>query len=470
MKLTKIFWIVVLFLIVIFAYYLRNDNYAKVPFPGESMDEYSNTWVGLSLIQVGLPIGNSGIPGYKTTDHRYINVDQVFRSTAKGNTFPLNYPWFDHPPLLGIVTGAYTYSKGGRVFEDAQLVFIRKPMVVLGVISVGLLFLFLKRVFGFKEALAGSIIYATSPLAIIGSRMVQAENLLIPLFIASLITTYLYLEKQRKWLLWVSVVITGTALLVKLSAVSIILTNIFLILYFYPGGIKKAFVPAVTFALGSLSFLLFFFSYGYTYDFEQFLAILSSNSNRVYNIGPGAFYELLTVTKITSIRYLTDGWVLAGWLSAILLFFSLAKEKSKDMYILIPLVCYLTVFLLFGSETYGWYRYPFLPFLFGAIGRVLVLGLSNYRLLIPCFLILFLPIGVNLFKTLGLEDFQKYAGVWRWGLVVFLIFALSIYLKPESKLVRFILPIVLVLLFGVAIYLNLEYFWKITPEFWRDAT
>src|SRR4051812_10107878 len=119
MKAIKIFSAVLLFLIVYGAYQLRNDNYAKIPFPGESMDEYSFTWVGLSLIELGIPIGNSGIPGYKQTENRYINVDQVFKTQARGNTFPINYPWFDHPPLLGLITGAFTYSKGGRVFEDA---------------------------------------------------------------------------------------------------------------------------------------------------------------------------------------------------------------------------------------------------------------------------------------------------------------------------------------------------------------
>jgi hypothetical protein len=128
------------------------------------------------------------------------------------------------------------------------------------------------------------------------------------------------------------------------------------------------------------------------------------------------------------------------------------------------------IFLLFGSEPYGWYRYPFIPFLFAAIARVLLLALKNPTLSIPAFLILLLPVGVNVFKILGVDDFQKYSGIWRWGLVGLIMMFLSFYLKPNSKAVKILLPVIVIGLFIAAIYLNLEYFWKITPEFWRSAT
>lgn len=160
------------------------------------MDEYSFSWVGLSLIQLGKPIGISGIPGYLVNDYRYINVDQVFQTTAKGNVFSINTPWFDHPPLLGLVSGGYAHLKGAQVFEDAQITLIRKPMLAIGVLSVLLLFIFLKVIFGYLEALIGSVIYATSPPAIISSRMVQAENLLIPFFLISLLLIFYYLRKK----------------------------------------------------------------------------------------------------------------------------------------------------------------------------------------------------------------------------------------------------------------------------------
>lgn len=470
MKVTRFFPYFILVVIILASFYLRSVNSSRIPFPGESMDEYSFAWAGLSLIRVGIPIGISGIPGYKNTDFRYINVDQVFRGTAKGNPFAINSPWFDHPPLLGLITSGFTYLSGGRVFEDAQVRFIRRPMIGLGVLSVLLLFFYIKKVFGIKEAILASVIYASSPLAIISSRMVQAENLLIPLFLASSLTTYLYLEKQKTWLLYLSGIIAGISLLTKLSGLAIILSNIFLILYFYPGGIKKSVSVAATFAVISLAFLLFFISYGAAFDFGQFLSILTSNSNRVYSIGPASFFDLLTATKITASRYLTDGFVLAGWLASFILFVLPQEKKKNEMYILIPLVCYLVIFLLFGSEPYGWYRFPFIPFLFAAIARVLVLTIKNTYLVLPAFLILLIPIGVSLSKIISIEKFQDLAGMWRWGLSGLLLLFLFSYTKPDSKILRVLIPLILILLFILSIYLNLEYFWKITPEYWQNAT
>ena len=140
------------------------------------------------------------------------------------------------------------------------------------------------------------------------------------------------------------------------------------------------------------------------------------------------------------------------------------------MFLLIPLVCYLIIFLLFGSETYGWYRFPFLPFLFAAIARILVLTLKNPNLMIPSFLILLLPIGIDLSKIISIENFQSYSGIWRWGLTGSIIFLLLTYLKLDSKFVKKIVPVILISLFILAIYLNLEYFWKLTPEYWQSAT
>ncbi|MBI2593761.1 glycosyltransferase family 39 protein [Candidatus Daviesbacteria bacterium] len=470
MKITRFFPIVFLITIVLVSFYLRSINLSKIPYPGESMDEYSFAWVGLSLIRTGIPIGISGITGYKNTDFRYINVDQVFRGSAKGNPFAINSPWFDHPPLLGLVAGGFAYLMGGRVFEDTQVNFIRKPMFFFGVISVCLLFYYTKKVFGIKEAIIASAIYATSPLAIISSRMVQAENLLIPLFLASLTATYLYLQKQQGALLYAAGILAGISLLVKLSGLAIVLSCTFLILYFYPGGIKKAVPSVLIFAVVSLAFLIFFISYGAAFDFGQFLSIFTSNSNRIYSIGPLAFFDLMTATKITASRYLTDGFVLAGWFSSFLLFVLPSEKKKHEMYILIPLVCYLVIFLLFGSEPYGWYRFPFIPFLFAAIARILMLSLRNPDLFLPAFLILLIPAGVSLSKIISIEKFQELAGIWRWGLAGLLFIYLFSYAKPKSKMVKILIPVTLICLFVLSIYLNLEYFRKITPQYWQNAT
>jgi len=43
---------------------------------------------------------------------------------------PINYPWFDHPPLMGLLTGGWAYLKGARIFEDTTTSIIRKPSYI----------------------------------------------------------------------------------------------------------------------------------------------------------------------------------------------------------------------------------------------------------------------------------------------------------------------------------------------------
>jgi len=130
---------VALIIVLVFAYRLRIDGFATVPFPGESTDEYSNAWVGMSLIELGYPVGISGMPVYPNLSFRYINTDRIYSSnTVMGNTLPIASPWFDHPPLMGVVTGGFAYLRGARVFEDAAVAIIRKPVIWAAVASIGL--------------------------------------------------------------------------------------------------------------------------------------------------------------------------------------------------------------------------------------------------------------------------------------------------------------------------------------------
>jgi len=78
-------WLTILALVVtlVIAFLLRYQNFASVPLPGQSTDEYSNTWVGLSLIRLGMPVGISGLVGIKNYP-TYINPDRILSSTVPG--------------------------------------------------------------------------------------------------------------------------------------------------------------------------------------------------------------------------------------------------------------------------------------------------------------------------------------------------------------------------------------------------
>src|SRR5512137_2234014 len=100
-------WLIItlLFAIVLLGNALREFSYAQVPNPGETRDEYSFGWLGLSLIIDKYPIAWSGISAYKTSDLVRINVDHIFDSNPNQSLFPINKPWFDHPPGFGLFVG-----------------------------------------------------------------------------------------------------------------------------------------------------------------------------------------------------------------------------------------------------------------------------------------------------------------------------------------------------------------------------
>ena len=100
----KIIVYLVLLAILVIGLNLRRFSYAQVPLPGETADEYSFGWLGISLIKDRYPIAWSGIAGYKNHDFQKINVDRLFDVDPDRPPFSIDKPWFDHPPLFGLVT------------------------------------------------------------------------------------------------------------------------------------------------------------------------------------------------------------------------------------------------------------------------------------------------------------------------------------------------------------------------------
>jgi hypothetical protein len=174
---------------------LREYSYSEVPNPGETNDEYSFAWLGISLIQEGRPIAWSGIPGYKTTDYRRINVDGIFGGRPEKPDFPINSPWFDHPPLFGLLIGGYAYTKGVNNFEDASVIIIRRPMLKIAAVSSILVFILGWKLYGLSSGFLASLLYSTIPLIVISSRLALSENGYIPLFLLSAIFASFYFDK-----------------------------------------------------------------------------------------------------------------------------------------------------------------------------------------------------------------------------------------------------------------------------------
>ncbi len=452
-----------LLIVILFGgFLLRKNGFATTPPPGESTDEYSNAWVGLSLLQIGYPVGISGLPSYGEHDFRYINVDRVFSSnTVMGNAMPIDRPWFDHPPMMGLMTGSFAYLKGARVFEDASAVIIRKPVLVLSVLTIGLIFWLGTLIAGARAGLLSSLFYSISPLMVINSRLVQAENGFLPLFLLSTIFIYYFEKKKQTKYLYLSAVIAGLAVLFKLSAVSVTLSSLILLVSVKQD--KTVLIKNITrFVIVVGGFLSLFLTYGFAYDWNLFVKTFLSNSGRKYGIGLQAVYELITISKVTGKKYLTDGWPLAGWLSILALSFKDQLEKYK--YVFVPLISYLCTYLFFGSESFGWYRIPTYPFLFISLAILIQKSMESGFVTLSS-LILLSPIGLAGEKLLSVDKAIINTSVWRYCIP--LLLALSVLLSANNfKISKSINRAILLVVILLAVYASIKYNQIIDISYW----
>lgn len=460
---------IVILAAVVGGYKLRNNRYNQVPFPGESMDEYSNAWVGLSLIRLGYPIGISGLRGYLHNDWAYVNVDRVYQGKAMGNALPINHPWFDHPPAMGLISGGFAYIKGARVFEDATTATIRKPVILMSVATLGLTGILAYLVFGWKTAVLATLIYATSPLMVINSRMVQAENGMTPLMLISLIALWLYRKKGKLGFLMAAGLAAGAAMLFKISGVSIVAAGGLILLFDKTKTNKEKWLEATFFGVIAGSIALWYAVFGAAIDWQTFVAVFKSNSGRAYGIGINAISALITGTKVTNMKYLSDGWPLVGWLGLLLVLVK-ARTKWAGIYIWLPVVSYLMVFLFFGSDPYGWYYIPFMPFLIIIAARMAGRVFEHSREMLISALALLIPLGINLDRINQEEAIALMAPGWRILIVVSLWLGMLLAgQKRPPKWLKLLGRAIVIGLIIAAIWSNIYVDGMFTVDYWYKS-
>jgi hypothetical protein len=206
--------------------------------------------------------------------------------------------------------------------------------------------------------------------------------------------------------------------------------------------------------LGTFAYLIIFPIYGYFYDWSLFKAVFSTNSDRYYRDGLGGFYSLITKSNIT--RDFVDGWVPFGWLSLLLL---KLRPKSKYWWVVIPLFSYLVTYLIFGSHGYGWYKFPFYPFVTILVAIAFAKLFTKYNLF-TAFFALFVTGGVLVDHFYPPENLQNFMWSYRFSLLaVFLILLYSNFNPRFSKYVSWIIFISLII---INIWANFQ----ITPTSW----
>lgn len=333
----------VVLLIFILGFWLRSDKLTTWPRHGATFDEFAWTWLGVNLIQNHVPISWSRHPQYKDT--KLIKY--------QGAAFQLVKPYLEHPPLFGLVAGSFALLNGAKDMYHVTLAGIRPLALILGVFSISMVFLLTKELYGINTGIISSLLYATVPTIAIGSRIVQNENFLIPMWFLSLYFLAKYFKTKNKKLRNASILIAAFMPLAKVPWL-VVPVSLSLILAF-KNRFKEAFA---CFGLGLLVFSLFII-YGIYFDRELFFGLLRFQMTR-YDLSFSGIMPIFTSSLIVD-RYYLDGWIYFGFFSI----FLLMQDFKKNIFILFPFLSYLIIFV-FGIPNepgHGWYRYPFYPFL-----------------------------------------------------------------------------------------------------------
>lgn len=413
MKLIKTYGVVlILFFILLSGFWLRSVNYTTWPRHGATFDEFAWTWLGINLIQKKEPISWSPHPQYTHREHL------IYQKAA----FWIVRPYLEHPPLFGLIAGSFALLNGAKDMYHVKLENIRPLALILGTLAIGALFVLAQELYGKKAAVIASILYATIPTIVIGSRIVQNENFLIPMWLFLLYLSAVYIKNNNTLLLFTIAIISGLLLLAKIPWL-VAGFSVCLLLAYHQKWKDAVIVGLVMLAIGST-----FIIYGFYFDKELFLSLWKLQLAR-YDISFVGFFSFFTHPLIVDRLYL-DGWIYFGFFSL----FLLARNVKQNIFILLPFLSYFFVYIFFIPDEpfHGWYRFPFYPFFIVSIALFLKEYFINNQILTTLFLSI---VGMSLFQLTWIQTFGFSYIVYRLVLFGFAFPLISIFIK-DKKLIR----------------------------------
>lgn len=345
----------------------------------------------MNILQKGIPISWSSQPQYKNREHL----------VYQGAAFWIVEPYLEHPPAFGIVTGGFALIRGASDMYHVTLGSIRPLALILGSVSIVLIYILISLHYDPAVALLASFFYAITPTVVVGSRLVQNENFLIPLWLLSLILISKFLTTKKALFRNLAAITAGIAVLSKVPWI-VVGVSLITILGVHKRWKDAAIVLGITLVTGAIYPL-----YAIILDRELFFSLLSLQLNR-YDIHFHGFFSQFTKPLLID-RYYQDGWILFGWLTIPMLF----RDWKKHVFIVIPFICYLGIYIwgIPDEPAHGWYRYPFIPFLVISTALVVRDELKNMTFVSLLFI---LVVGLALLGNTWTPVFGFSYGIYRF--------------------------------------------------------
>ncbi len=405
-------------------------------------DEFHFAWAGQSLLETGRPMSWSYFPTATNT----MATDVPWRPKP----LTIVCPALDHPPLFSLLTGSAAKLLGSRRVAirgldparpawvyTTPLTGLRVMMVLLGALSLFLLFDVMRQVSGPAGAIAAGLLYACAMPIVVHQRLAVSENLGTVLLLACVWTAARHQNGRMTDRTAARVLALGTAAAV-LCKVVFGVQALALFAWFCATGRRRL---AHWSLAGAAAGFAVFLAYGWLENGSEFFQGLAIHSSRFE--GFSTLFSLVAVPKIAHERE-TNLLIFCGWL-ALVARIGLGTRN--------PLIGaapgYLLAFLFFpaASQIYGWHVLPFYPLLCAALGEVVQrTWTSSARGPAWLFLLLFLPVWAA-----ALHDFAP-SGVQaeRWAYLVAVCGAASLPLVRPGVRTRILQGAVILLVGSVA--------------------
>lgn len=402
-------------LILFFGVLLRLHNYTVYPQRGATSDEYTYSFLGISLIKEHKPVSWSFFPGYKNKTNL----------TIKGIYFPIVSPYFDHPPLYGLLVGGFSVLMKQDTFSKVDLGTIRLIPIFLSLISSFLIFLIGKKLYGYKTGVWALLIFSTATFFIMNTRVVVAENLLTVFFLLGVYLFSLFQNKITAKRAIILGILSGLSLWTKFLGIALFLSLAFLFIEEKINW-KRIYIFLIVFLL----FFIGFLAYGYYFGWDLFLKIQFEQSGRV--IGPQTLWNIIVNPVIVN-KIIFDGWFFFGLFA---FFASFLDFKRNKFLIVLPAFYFFLLLTSLNKEgASGWYFIPFFPFISLSIANLLQKGIKNKDWIIFLFIIF---IGFTQIQYIYEQMFGLLPSVYRLLIFIMLAPLLFLILLRKEKLFQIV--------------------------------
>jgi len=415
---------VTLAIVLIIGLALRLYHLDRTPRPLQTADEYAWTWAGMSLLRDGVPQSWSYLDAYPTSQDLRFH-DQHFK---------LVKPWLDHPPVFAVLMGAWAHLTGHRDPVTLPLGTLRVVPVALWIISFVLLTFVLAPLFEPPGLVVAMVVFATSPPMVLQSKLVVAENLLVPILLVAYLCLLRYDARRSRA---AAIGVGACALAILLIKIAALALSAFLLVVAVR---RRQLTIAIVVATATVAGIGLFFAYGAHFGMAQFTDVQRAHTGRwvgfnsglillisTHIVNEGIIYPLFTVAALAMVLDAVD------------------DGRASELYLL-PLV-YVVCMTFFADQrsVYGWYWLPLYPALAaGSAAFVLRLWRGERVLFHALWVIVMLPWPFNVLVELDFD--RRQLARMLYLAVVIVVAALLLFARERRRVVLRVMTIAFVAL------------------------